>query len=377
MDEEATPKNTPRYDMRDRNLTANRRQSSSNRKNINYSDHNTRENKQDSDYEPVQLPPIPLNNKRYPCTNRVAMQQEILLSKTKKCSNTLALPDATKNELTDPKEPKLGDNMQVDKPESPVPTTPNEKTEETPSRKNSELPEATENPVTEGSQQNSDLATSDSSNLSLGLPKSDRSDSEKTAKGVFKTKTISIRCANDPRTFKCSQCDKHMNTLRELNAHFIANHHKVQCDICAKSFNTPGALRKHRYTYVEEKSQYKCRTCSKMFPFESQLKSHCHVHCHSRNYICASANCGKSFKHPGDLSAHAKSHGDIHKCAHCNYSNSDIRNLKSHLCTHSRNAPFKCKLCDARFVHSNLTNGLNFVITVVLPGETSKLYCIV
>ena len=114
MDEEASLKNTPRYDMHDRNLMANRRLSSSNRKNINYSDHNTRENKQDSDYEPVQLPPIPFNNKRYPCMNRVAMQQEILLSKTNKCSNALALPDATKNELTDPKEPKLGDNMQVD-----------------------------------------------------------------------------------------------------------------------------------------------------------------------------------------------------------------------------------------------------------------------
>ena len=63
MDEESSPQNTPRYDMRDRNLMANHRQSTQNRKNINYSEHNTRENKQDGDYEPVQPPPVLLNNK--------------------------------------------------------------------------------------------------------------------------------------------------------------------------------------------------------------------------------------------------------------------------------------------------------------------------
>ena len=171
-------------------------------------------------------------------------------------------------------------------------------------------------------------------------PNSDTLESDKNIKGVFRTKTISIRRVKDPRSFKCSECDKRTNTLQELNAHYIANHRKVKCDICDRSFNMPGALRKHRYTHIEEKSQYRCRTCSKIFPFESQLKSHRHVHCHNRNYICASANCGKSFKHPGDLAAHAKSHGEQHKCAHCNYLHSDIRNLKLHLRTHLRNAPF-------------------------------------
>ena len=158
--------------------------------------------------------------------------------------------------------------------------------------------------------------TSDSlSILSSVSPKLDMPDSDKTIKGEFKTKTISIRRAKDPRTFKCSQCDKCTTTLRELNAHYIANHRKLKCDSCDKRFNTPSALRKHRYTHIEEDSQYRCRTCNKIFPFESQLKSHRHVHRHNCNYICASANCGKSFKHPGDLVAHAKSHGEWHKCA--------------------------------------------------------------
>ena len=77
------------------------------------------------------------------------MQQEILLNKTNKCNNSLALPDTTKNELTNPKEPKLGDNMQGDKPKSPVPMPPNDKTEEIPSCENRELPEATDDLLTE------------------------------------------------------------------------------------------------------------------------------------------------------------------------------------------------------------------------------------
>ena len=207
-----------------------------------------------------------------------------------------------------------------------------------------ELPEATQNMLLDKMDKDKDLPdTTDKNTTENGKP----------TKGVFKTKQISIRRSKDPRTFKCSKCDTRTSSLKELNVHFIETHHQVNCDICGKGFNTPGSLRKHRYSHVEEDSQFKCRSCDKMFPFESQLKSHRHMHRHSRNYICASANCGKSFKHTGDLSAHVKSHGKPHKCAHCDYENTDIRNLKSHQRTHSRVATFKCKLCGECFVHSN------------------------
>ena len=264
----------------------------------------------------------------------MAIQRGILSNRTSKLKNAATLPDVTQDDLVSPQIPRPSNVTNLDTLDSLK-----EKDEVNPLHDVGKLPDETDNPT-----------TSDSPSVS---PKLDMPESDKNIKGEFKTKTISIRRAKDPRTFKCSQCDKRTTTLRELNAHYIANHRKLKCDICDKSFNMPGALRKHRYTHVEENLQYRCRTCNKIFPFESQLKSHRHVHCHNRNYICASANCGKSFKHPEDLAAHAKSHGEQHKCAHCNYSHSDIRNLKSHLHTHTRNAPFMCKLCDARFVHSN------------------------
>ena len=56
---------------------------------------------------------------------------------------------------------------------------------------------------------------------------------------------------------------------------------------------------------------------------------------------------------PGDLAAHARLHGKPFNCAHCSYSNTDIRNLPSHMRVHSRDAPFTCKMCGQKFVHSN------------------------
>ena len=320
------------YEMRNRDKNIKRRYSSRKRKIVDYTDQ-TKDNDHDIDYEPKLPPPPSLDNKKYPSAHRMAIQQGILLDKIGKTENDNTLPDATQKNLvsllTAKPKPSDTDTMNF----------PNDKVDGNSCLDMEKSTKETEN-----------ATTSDTASAS---PNSETLESDKNIKGVFRTKRTSIRRAKDPRTFKCSECDKYTNTLRELNAHYRANHRKVNCDKCDKSFNMPGAMRKHRYTHIEEKSQYRCRTCGKIFPFESQLKSHRHVHRRNRNYICASANCGKSFKHPGDLAAHAKSHGEQHKCAHCNYSHSDIRNLKSHLRTHSRNAPFTCKLCEAKFVHSN------------------------
>ena len=148
-------------------------------------------------------------------------------------------------------------------------------------------------------------------------------------------------------------CGTQTPTLCELNAHFIKNHRNVDCDICGKSFLTPASLQKHHYSHIEESEQFQCRTCDKCFPFRSQLKSHRHMHRRIKYYKCASANCHRSFRHPGDLAVHARSHGKPFNCAHCTYSNTDIRNLHLHMRVHSRDAPFTCKTCGKKFVHSD------------------------
>ena len=95
---------------------------------------------------------------------------------------------------------------------------------------------------------------------------------EKPSRGVFKTKTITIRRSKDTHTFKCSMCGTRTPTLHELNAHFIKNHHNIDCDICGKSFLTPASLWKHRYSHIEESEQFQCRTCGKHFPVQKSIK---------------------------------------------------------------------------------------------------------
>ena len=123
--------------------------------------------------------------------------------------------------------------------------------------------------------------------------------------------------------------------------------------MCGKSFLTPVSLCKHWYSHIEENEQFQCRMCEKRFPFESQLKLHRHIHHRTWYYSCASVNCEWSCRHPGDLAANARSHGKPFNCAHCSYSNTDIRNLRSHMRVHSRDAPFTCKMCGQKFMHSN------------------------
>ena len=252
------------YETRNHIKSIKRRYSSRKRKSVDYTNQ-TNDNDHDSDYELKIPPPPPLDNKKYPSAHRMAIQQGILSNKINKTENATTLPDATQENLS---------SLQTTRPcKTDTPDFPNDNLCLDVGKSTNE----TETPT-----------TSDSASVS---PNSDMLEMDKNIKGVFRTKTISIRRAKDPRSFKCSECDKRTNTLQELNAHYIANHRKVKCDICDRSFNMPGALRKHCYTHIEEKSQYRCRTCSKIFPFESQLKSHHHVHRRNHNYICAS-------KHP-------------------------------------------------------------------------------
>ena len=79
---------------------------------------------------------------------------------------------------------------------------------------------------------------------------------EKPVRGEFRTRIVGTRRQRDPRAFKCSCGSKHTMTLHELNAHFISTHCRVKCNMCDQYFNTLLSLKKHQYTYSDEK--YTC-----------------------------------------------------------------------------------------------------------------------
>ena len=149
---------------------------------MNYVEQGAHDSGHDSDYEAKPKPQQPLDNKSYPSASRIATQWVIETNRASKQTmmpNTLTLPAAT--------EPVQG------------PVQANKQTMD-----NSVLPEAT-NDVGAAVGNNSDLpdATKDSTaepKQSVDETASRNTAGVKPVKGVFKTKTITIRRSKDLRT---------------------------------------------------------------------------------------------------------------------------------------------------------------------------------
>ena len=231
---------------------------------VNYAEQGNQDSCRDSDYEAKLKPQQLLDNKSYPSASRIATQHVIETNRASKQTsmpNTHSLPAATEpvqgsvqiNKQT--KDNKVLSEATMDLDALTIPDKTDGKTpdgpDETITQPKNVLPDAT-NPL-----------SPDTTKDNTGKPKhsADESDSrnsvdEKPVKGVFKTKTITIRRSKDPHTFKCSVCSTRASTLKELNVHFIQNHRNVDCDMCGKSFLTPASLRKHRYSHIEESEQF-------------------------------------------------------------------------------------------------------------------------
>ena len=149
-------------------------------------------------------------------------------------------------------------------------------------------------------------------------------------------------------TFKCKECPAAMSSVRENNQYYLDCHPPQACPDCTKVFTSPRTLAKHQYIHVEY--MYECQDCNCGFTFKSQLESQRKVHMKISGYMCLKPKCGKHFKRESELNAHLTAHSKNKiKCDHCNYSNSDIRNVRAHSKVHSNKLPYNCLLCQKRF----------------------------
>ena len=63
----------------------------------------------------------------------------------------------------------------------------------------------------------------------------------------------------------CSDCGYSAKTKQAFNDHFAKHENeKLVCDLCGKTFDTPGRLWSHKFVYHGNKD-YSCEKCQKTF----------------------------------------------------------------------------------------------------------------
>ena len=235
-DSMSTITNDSRYNMRARPSTTGTSNRLTRRKRtvVNYAEQGNVDSSHDSDYEAKLKPPQPLDNKSYPSASQIATQRVIEMNRAIKQTSesaTNSLPVATvpinkqteDNNVFSDETTKLNVPVVLDKTVGKT----SEGIDKTPTQANVVKPDATNTLSPDAT----NMLLLDATNAStvkgddgMNKPETSDLDNGKPVKGVFKTKTITIRRSKDPRTFKCSVCSIRASTLKELNAHFIQNH---------------------------------------------------------------------------------------------------------------------------------------------------------
>jgi len=99
----------------------------------------------------------------------------------------------------------------------------------------------------------------------------------------------------------------------------------------------------------ENKKEYKCNVCGKLFRFNCRLTEHEKTHTGKKPYPCKI--CGKMFA----TNSGRKQHSVVHtgekpfRCNYCDNSYSCRRSLINHERTHTGEKPFQCNYCDEKF----------------------------
>ena len=171
---------------------------------------------------------------------------------------------------------------------------------------------------------------------------------KKLPKSQFVTVTHGLRKTVKKRCFKCSIYSDIASSQAMANNHYKSAYPPVKCPSCSMLFNSPNALRRHKYKHLP--MNFPCRSCGKTFPFESDLASHHLKHHrhpgHQCNHEVKGAICGKWYFSKSDLNKHTKTHsGKVYCCYECQYTTLDIRYLRAHCYAHSNTNVIDVKSC--------------------------------
>lgn len=123
----------------------------------------------------------------------------------------------------------------------------------------------------------------------------------------------------------CNLCQQEFKHFKWLEAHMKTIHSnwikanckkQPQCNICFKSFRGPGMLKMHQKTHERENKLPTCSVCGKEFKSKSILYRHRATHFSDQKpHICTI--CNKTFQSNYQLNAHVARHQKNHQCTDC------------------------------------------------------------
>ena len=122
-------------------------------------------------------------------------------------------------------------------------------------------------------------------------------------------------------TYYCPQCGRDCKAKGKLLLHIKSVHDNIRdhvCDQCGKGFPNELQMRAHQERVHEGKKEYVCTICQRPCVTKDSLLKHTRIHTGEKPFTCEL--CGRAFSDPSALRGHRKTHSenrDDYKCQDC------------------------------------------------------------